>query len=121
MTTHVTETTAAPPEVAIKHFQEMLAFETDCWDVHESLKSANPDFIVVDVRGPSAFAKGHVKGAINIPHSEMTATRMAEYQKDKVLVVYCAVPVKGSRTARAVAPLAASGSRASGREECRTQ
>jgi rhodanese-related sulfurtransferase len=92
MTTHVTETTAAPSEVAIKHFQEMLAFETDCWDVHESLKSANPDFIVVDVRGPGAFAKGHVKGAINIPHSEMTATRMAEYQKDKVLVVYCAGP-----------------------------
>ena len=63
MTTHVTETTAAPSEVAIKHFQEMLAFETDCWDVHESLKSANPDFIVVDVRGPNAFAKGHVTGA----------------------------------------------------------
>ena len=73
-------------------FQEMLTFETDCWDVHESLKSANPDFIVVDVRGPSAFAKGHVKGAINIPRNEMTATRMAEYQKDKVLVVYCAGP-----------------------------
>ena len=50
MTTHVTETTAAPSELAVKHFQEMLAFETDCWDVHESLKSANPDFIVVDVR-----------------------------------------------------------------------
>jgi rhodanese-related sulfurtransferase len=31
---------------------------------HESLKSANPDFIVVDVRGPNAFAKGHVKGVI---------------------------------------------------------
>ena len=72
MTTHVTETTAAPPELAVKHFQEMLAFETDCWDVHESLKSANPDFIVVDVRGPNAFAKGHVKGALNIPHSDPT-------------------------------------------------
>ena len=92
MTTHVTETAAAPSQLAVKHFQEMLAFETDCWDVHESLKSANPDFIVVDVRGPNAFAKGHVKGAINIPHREMTATRMAEYQKDKVLVVYCAGP-----------------------------
>ena len=67
MTTHVTETAAAPSELAVKHFQEMLAFETDCWDVHESLKSANPDFIVVDVRGANAFAKGHVKGAINIP------------------------------------------------------
>jgi rhodanese-related sulfurtransferase len=92
MTKHVTETAAAPSELAIKHFQDMLAFETDCWDVHESLKSANPDFIVVDVRGPSAFGKGHVKGAINIPHREMTATRMAEYPKDKVFVVYCAGP-----------------------------
>jgi rhodanese-related sulfurtransferase len=33
-----------------------------------------------------------VKGALNIPHSEMTATRMAEYPKDKVFVVYCAGP-----------------------------
>ena len=92
MTTHVTETAAAPSELAVKHFQDMLAFETDCWDVHESLKSTNPDFIVVDVRGPNAFGKGHVKGAINIPHREMTATRMAEYPKDKVLIVYCAGP-----------------------------
>ena len=37
MTTHVTETAAAPSGLAVKHFQEMLAFETDCWDVHESL------------------------------------------------------------------------------------
>ena len=70
----------------------MLAFETDCWDVHESLKSADPDFIVVDVRGANAFAKGHVKGAINIPHRDMTASRMAEYPKDKLFVVYCAGP-----------------------------
>jgi hypothetical protein len=26
-------------ELATKDFQDMLAFETDCWDVHESLKS----------------------------------------------------------------------------------
>ena len=35
MTTHVTETGAAPSVIAVKHFQEMLAFETDCWDVQE--------------------------------------------------------------------------------------
>jgi hypothetical protein len=77
MTTHVTETAAAPSELAVRHFEEMLAFETDCWDVHESLKSANSDFIVVDVRGPNVFAKGHVEGAINIPHREITAVRRA--------------------------------------------
>ena len=92
MTTHVTETTAAPSEQAVKHFQEMLAFETDCWDVHESLKSTNPDFIVLDVRGANAFARGHVKGALNIPHSEITATRMAEFPNDRIFVVYCEGP-----------------------------
>jgi rhodanese-related sulfurtransferase len=92
MTTHVTETPAAASDVALCHFEDMLAFETDCWDVHESLKSAEPDFIVVDVRGPASFAKGHVRGAINIPHREITAQRMAEYLKGEVFVVYCAGP-----------------------------
>ena len=92
MTTHVTETAAAPPELAIKHFEAMLTFETDCWDVHEGLKSSDPDFIVIDVRGPSAFAKGHVNGAINIPHREITAARMAKHRTGKMFVVYCAGP-----------------------------
>jgi rhodanese-related sulfurtransferase len=92
MGTYVTETPAASSEIAIRHFEDMLAFETDCWDVHESLKSPDPDFIVVDVRGPNAFAKGHVNGAINIPHRDMTAERMAQCPKNKVFVVYCAGP-----------------------------
>jgi hypothetical protein len=33
MTTHVTEKAAAPSELAVKHFEEMLAFETDCMTV----------------------------------------------------------------------------------------
>jgi hypothetical protein len=28
MTTHVTETAAAPSELAVRHFEEMLGFET---------------------------------------------------------------------------------------------
>jgi hypothetical protein len=39
MGTLVTETPAASSDVAFRHFEGMLAFETDCWDVHESLKS----------------------------------------------------------------------------------
>lgn len=92
MTTHVTETPAAPSNEARRHFEEMLTFETDCWDVHESLKSPNPDFILVDARGPASFAKGHVRGAVNIPHGKMTASKMTEYGNEKVFVVYCAGP-----------------------------
>ena len=92
MGTLVTETPAASSDVALRHFEEMLAFETDCWDVHESLKSHDPDFILIDVRGPASFASGHVHAAINIPHGKMTASRMAEFPKDKLFVVYCAGP-----------------------------
>jgi rhodanese-related sulfurtransferase len=92
MNTLVTETPAAPSDLALRHFAEMLAFETDCWDVHESLKTGNVDFILVDVRGPAAFARGHIPGAVNIPHGKMTARRMAEFAKDRTFVVYCAGP-----------------------------
>lgn len=92
MPTHVTETPAAPSDQALAHFRNLLAFETDCRDVAESLKAPTPDFIVVDVRGPSAFARGHVAGAINIPHRDMTRERMAAYPAGTVFVVYCAGP-----------------------------
>jgi rhodanese-related sulfurtransferase len=92
MPTPINETPAAPSDVARKHFEEMLAFETDCWDVNESLKATEHDFILLDVRGPQSFAKGHVPGALNLPHGKMTASRMAEYPTDKTFVVYCAGP-----------------------------
>ena len=92
MGTLVTETPAASSDVALRHFEEILAFETDCWDVHESIKSPKADFTLVDVRGPASFANGHVQGAINIPHGQMTASRMAEFPQDKLFVVYCAGP-----------------------------
>jgi rhodanese-related sulfurtransferase len=92
MATHVTETPAASSDQALRHFEDMLRFETDCWDVNESLKSAVPDFILVDVRGPNSFAQGHIDRALNIPHGKMTASRMSEYPKNKTFVVYCAGP-----------------------------
>ena len=87
----VTEPGFADPAVALAHFERRLAVETDCSDVHESLKTGL-DFVLVDVRGPKLFARGHVPGAVNIPHREMTAERMAEYGKDIAFVVYCAGP-----------------------------
>ncbi|WP_035647119.1 rhodanese-like domain-containing protein [Bradyrhizobium sp. ORS 285] len=92
MTTYVTEVPAAQSAQALAHFEAMLAYETDCWDVHESLRTADPDFILVDVRGPASFAKGHIDGAVNIPHRTMTAERMAAYPAGTVFVVYCAGP-----------------------------
>jgi rhodanese-related sulfurtransferase len=92
MPNYVTETPAAGSAEALRHFQNLLAFETDCWDVAESLKEKQRDFVVVDVRGQKAFTRGHVAGAINIPHREMTAERMAAFPKATTFVVYCAGP-----------------------------
>jgi len=92
MTNPVTEHAPAAPADAARHFAGLLAFETDCWDVHAGLAAGAADFVLVDVRGPAAFAKGHVAGAINIPHREMTAGRMAAFDPSTLFVVYCAGP-----------------------------
>jgi rhodanese-related sulfurtransferase len=92
MPSAVTETPAAPPEIALRHFQALLTFETDCWDVHDGLQAADPDFILIDVRSPTLYTQGHVSGAINIPHGKMTAGRMSDLPRGKLLVVYCAGP-----------------------------
>ncbi|KAA0598919.1 MULTISPECIES: rhodanese-like domain-containing protein [Azospirillum] len=92
MTSLVTEIPAAPSEDAAAHFAKRLSFETDCWDVHESLKSGSPDFVLLDVRGPAAYARGHVPGALNLPHGKMTERRMEEWPEGTLFVVYCAGP-----------------------------
>ena len=83
---------AAPSERAAAHFAELLAFETDCWDVHQALTEGPVDFVLVDVRGPMGFAAGHVEGAINIPHVDLTEARLAQYPADTLFVAYCAGP-----------------------------
>ena len=54
----VTEPGFADAATALAHFERRLGVETDCSDVHESLKS-DLDFVLVDVRGPNRFARGH--------------------------------------------------------------
>jgi rhodanese-related sulfurtransferase len=84
---------AAPAAEAAAHFSRLLAFETDCSDVHAAMeRPEGPDFVLLDVRGPVAYAKAHVPGALNLPHRLITAERMAEWPEDTLFVVYCAGP-----------------------------
>jgi rhodanese-related sulfurtransferase len=83
---------AAAPEDAIAHFAAEFTFETDCWDVHASLDSGAGDFVLLDVRGPDLFAKGHVPGAINLPHGKIIRSKMAVWPEDTLFVTYCAGP-----------------------------
>lgn len=52
--------------------------------------NAKQSGLILDVRTPTEYAEGHVPGAINIPHDQLTA-RMSEVAgfKEKDVVVYC--------------------------------
>ncbi len=91
MPSPVTQPRPADSAAALSHFSSALAFETDCWDVHDAL-SSEPDFVLLDVRSPDLYARGHVPGAINIPHAKILESRLAQYPPDTVFVVYCAGP-----------------------------
>ena len=79
------EVTSVPPaasSVALKH----------CWDVHAALSSGQPDFVLLDVRSPELYEKGHIPGAINLPHRKIVARKLTEYREHTIFVTYCAGP-----------------------------
>jgi rhodanese-related sulfurtransferase len=77
---------------ALEHFEKLLEFETDCWDVHCDLKSGKPDYIILDVRSPEAYGAGHVPGAINLPHGRIVERNLAGFPAGVAFVVYCSGP-----------------------------
>ena len=92
MPSRVTETPPADPSAVAAHYARRLAFETDCSDVYAGLQAGEPDFVLLDVRGPQHFADAHVPGALNLPHGKMTARRRADWPLGTLFVVYCAGP-----------------------------
>ncbi|MBW8848389.1 MAG: rhodanese-like domain-containing protein [Burkholderiales bacterium] len=92
MPSQVTAIPAAPSTEAEAHFAAEFGFETDCWDVHDGLAGEHPDFVLLDVRSPALFARGHVPGAINLPHGKLVESKLAAWPADTLFVTYCAGP-----------------------------
>lgn len=92
MTSSVTAIPAAPPEVALAHFEAEFTFEADCWDVHDAFSKGDPDFVLLDVRSHDHFDQGHVPGALSLPHGKIIESKLAEWPKDTMFVTYCAGP-----------------------------
>ncbi|WP_176058320.1 rhodanese-like domain-containing protein [Paraburkholderia sp. BCC1876] len=91
-TNAVTAVPAADSAVALAHFRATLQFETDCSDIAGALASGAPGFVLLDVRGPALFAKGHVPGALNLPHGKIVESKLVNYPSDTLFVTYCAGP-----------------------------
>ncbi|KJY82103.1 rhodanese [Vibrio galatheae] len=92
MTSAVSRIPAADSVQALVHFEQLLRFETDCWDVHHALTNGLQDFVLIDVRGESLFVQGHIDGAINIPHPRLNEKRLVDFPPETLFVVYCAGP-----------------------------
>ena len=92
MSSAVSRPAAAQSEIALQHFQSLLEFETDCWDVHHAISNNRMDFVLVDVRGEELYQKGHIEKAISLPHPRINESNLDSFDEGTLFVVYCAGP-----------------------------
>lgn len=74
------------PEKARQYFADKMAFTTGPVELARSLKTAN-DVVAIDVREAEDYKKGHIPGAINLPHDNWDTYE--GLRKDALNVLYC--------------------------------
>jgi rhodanese-related sulfurtransferase len=72
----------------LRHYTAKLEYEIDPWDLHEALERGDR-IVIVDTRRPDDYRRGHIPGAINIPHRTMTAETTAALDRSALVVTYC--------------------------------
>ncbi len=73
------------PARAREYFTQKMAFTTGPVELARNLN--REDVVIVDVREADDFQKGHIPGAINLPHDKW-GTRQG-LRKDALNVLYC--------------------------------
>jgi rhodanese-related sulfurtransferase len=53
--------------------------------------AARPGILILDARSESAFAQGHIAGAVNLPLTDFTAQSLARTigRRDRPILIYC--------------------------------
>jgi rhodanese-related sulfurtransferase len=62
-------------------------------DLHEIIRGAASP-LVIDVRGPTEYAVGHVAGAVNIPLGNLES-QLSQIPQDRPVVTYCNMHNRG--------------------------
>lgn len=65
----------------------------------EGIDSAAPNAVLLDVREPEEFARGHVPGAVNLPQCDL-ATRLDEVPRDRPIMTICQSGTRSLRSAQ---------------------
>ncbi|MBY6198042.1 FAD-dependent oxidoreductase [Vibrio hangzhouensis] len=97
------ELTYAPPYGSAKDVINQAAFvanniiKGDATPIHyDEIGNLNEDQLLLDVRNPGELENvGFIEGAINIPVDQLRH-RMSELPKDKEIVIYCQVGLRGN-------------------------
>lgn len=79
--------------------------EIEIAELYQMLQQPDGNALVVDVREPEEFVRGHLPGAVNWPLSSL-AGRLSSLPRDRFLVLYSG---RGRRSAEAWACLHAAG------------
>jgi len=60
------------------------------WNQFEQA-ARQPEALVLDARSADAYAAGHIKGAVNLPFTDFTASSLARVigSKDRPILIYC--------------------------------
>jgi rhodanese-related sulfurtransferase len=72
----------------LRHYAAKLEWEIDPSDLQGALE-AGGRIVVVDARTPRAYARGHIPGAVNIPHRAMSPETTAALDRGALVVAYC--------------------------------
>jgi rhodanese-related sulfurtransferase len=78
-----------PAEQAAEYFAARLTFHTDVSDVHSAMESGLPAFILIDTRGETSWAQGHIPGAVHLPSREISTRAPILFDRDLPIVTYC--------------------------------
>ncbi len=71
---------------AQEHFAAKMAFTTGPTELSGKMKNKE-NIVIVDVRDPDSYAKGHIPGAINLPRDIWT--KATGLSKNNLNIVYC--------------------------------
>ncbi len=96
------ELTYAPPFGSAKDVINQAAFvannliKGDSTAIHfDEIDNLTEDQLLLDVRNPGELKNGHLPGAVNIPVDQLRQ-RMNELPKDKEIIIYCQVGLRGN-------------------------
>ena len=83
-----TELKKNDPAKAREYFANKMAFTTGPVELSRNLNDGGSNIVVVDVREAEDYEKGHIPGAINLPHEKWNSAEGLRKENLNVLCCY---------------------------------